>query len=413
MEFPDRLIWGFPFAGRSDHASGAVRTATIQSGFLMQKNHRSRTGVTTEARRLFRFTLLSRTVWLRGFGLGLIIMTVLIGGAAFNTGTNLLYVMLSLLIAIETLSIASGWVNLNGLSANRIVPAECHAGKPTEIQVVLQNRKRWMASYGIAVEENVPDAEPSPLGTYFLAIPPRGTAVERQPVTFRRRGIYRLEGVRLGTLFPFGVLEFRSRQADPVEIIVFPEIVRVDPPRRLLTRGAGDQEHPEKGHGSGLYSIREYMAGDPARNIHWRSSAKGGGLKIIEYESESTEGIQLVLDINRPELRTPDDHERLEKAISITASLARHYLANEIEVMLWTAAGSVPRGTGPTHLKRLLRSLALLKIEDLNPHLSPPLPPADMAQVRVSGHGTETAMLDQHEFSIGAEPAARSIPGSP
>lgn len=386
--FPDVPGQGFHSPGEFNLPAQSERRP-FQSGSLMRATDRTRSGVSQKARRLFRFTVLSRTVWLTAFGLGVVVMSVLLGAAAFNTGTNLLYLMLSMLFAIVTLSIGLGWINLNGLSVSRLAPGDFYAGRPGHLQVILKNRKRWMTSYGVSIEESLPDAEPSPLAAYFLSVPPRGAAVERQAVTFKRRGMHRFEGVRLGTIFPFGILEFRSRQADLLEVTVFPEIVPIDPPLRLLTQGVGDQEHPEKGHGSGLHSIREYMPGDAARDIHWKISAKGGGLKTREYESESSEGIQLVLNVARPELETEEDHQRLEKAISLTASLARHYLAEDIEVMLWTAAGTVPRGSGPAHLKRLLRSLALMDVEDLNPHRAPPAPPADMTQVRISGGGLE------------------------
>lgn len=341
------------------------------------------------ARRMFTFTIMSRTVWITAFGFGLIVMSVLLGGAAFNTGTSLLYMMLSMLIALFTLSVVVGWLNLNGLQISRRGPAECHAGEPTELQVIAKNGKRWGGSYGVAVEENVAEIEPEVLSAFFLTVPPRGAVVERRPVTFARRGLYRLEGVRIGTLFPFGLLQFRSRQADPVELIVYPAWAPLSQPPHRLSPGAGEHEHPEKGRGSGLHSIREYAPGDPARDIHWRISAKGGGLKVREYESESAEGVQLVLNIAREEVRTEADRERLENAISQTASLSRYYLKQEIEVMVWTAAGVVPRGTGPVHLKRILRSLALLEVDAMKPHATPPAPPTDMTRILVSGSVTD------------------------
>lgn len=337
------------------------------------------------ARRLFAFTILQRTVWVTGFGFSVIVMAVILGAAAFNTGTNLLYVMLSLLFALFTLSAIMGWVNLNGLRVKRIAPAESYVGRAAEIQVVIKNSKRWMSSWGLAVEEGVRDIMPAGVSAYFLAAPAGGSVVAQSGVTFRRRGLYRLEGVRLGTIFPFALLEFRSRQADPLDFIVYPEIVPVGNVPRRLVRGAGDEENPEKGRASGLHSIRDYAPGDPARDIHWRLSAKGTGLKLREYESESAHGVQLVLDISRGELKSALDHERMEKAISLTASLAKHYLGEDIEVMVWTAAGVVPRGSGPAQLKRILRSLALLSVEEMREEATVPPPPPDMTQFRIRG----------------------------
>jgi uncharacterized protein (DUF58 family) len=346
---------------------------------------------TDRARRLLRFGLMARTVWLTPFAVGVIFMAVLLTGAAVNTGTSLIYVMLALLVAFFTLSFVLGFLNLNGLSISRVPPRECYAFEPAEFQVALRNRKRWLPSFGISVEERIEGGQPESLSAYFLAAPARRATVTPAKVAFTRRGIVRLEGVRVGTIFPFGLLAFQARRLDPMEILVFPRMHAITDPPRRLSRGAGEKERAEKGHAAGLHSIREYVHGDPARDIHWRLSAKGAGVKIREYEAESAEGIQLVLDARKGEAGGEREREHFERAISLTASLARHYLNEGIEVMLWTPAGVVPRGAGPAHLKRILRSLALVEIDDLNPHASPPSRVEDMTQVWIAGPGAAPA----------------------
>lgn len=338
-----------------------------------------------QGKQALRFAVFARTIWITKFGIGVGVMSAVLAGAALNTGTNLLYVMLSLLLALIALSLLVGWVNLKGLSASRIAPAEIHANRAVEIQFALRNTKRWMTSYGISVEESIQGADPRPMGAFFLAARPGMTSITSTTAVFNRRGLFRPEGVRLATLFPFGLIEFRLHQRDPLEWIVYPEILPMASPPRRWTRGMGDEERAEKGHGAGLHSIREYAPGDPARDIHWRLSAKGTGLKLREYESEADLGVLLVLDARRTERPTLEDLERFEQAISLTATLATQYERDGVEVALWTAAGSVPRGAGPAHLRRILRSLALVEMKDLSAEARPPSPRPELTQVWISG----------------------------
>ena len=52
-----------------------------------------------------------------------------------------------------------------------------------------------------------------------------------------------------------------------------------------------------------------------------------------------------------------------EKAVSITATLARILLREESTVGLWTSSGNIPLAAGARHLRRIMRALAQIQLQ--------------------------------------------------
>ncbi len=77
-----------------------------------------------------------------------------------------------------------------------------------------------------------------------------------------------------------------------------------------------------------FHSLRDYMAGDEPRSIHWRASARSLDLKVRQHEAQGVRRCIVILD--RELTAYPDrgttgadgDHEEFERAISIAASIA-------------------------------------------------------------------------------------------
>lgn len=308
-------------------------------------------------------------------GLGALGLTVLIGLAAFNTGTNLLYVMLATLLACGSLSLLYGRINLAFLTPERRLPREIHAGEPVEMEWELGNSKRWLWSYGIGLREIGPRETP-PAAAFFLTAPGRRSVHRRLSVQFERRGLMALDLIELSSSFPFGLVEYRTRFSRPAEVLVLPRLVPVRDIRNRQSQSSGERQTPVRGHGSSLFSIRDYVVGDPSRSIHWKLSAKGMGVKVRENEHEDSRRAIVGLNFKSPAAPTAQDAERFERAISVAASLARELTDGGAEVGLWTAAGSIELGRGAGHLRRIMRALALIEIgECREPRAAPRLEP--------------------------------------
>jgi uncharacterized protein (DUF58 family) len=172
--------------------------------------------------------------------------------------------------------------------------------------------------------------------------------------------LYEFDGFSLATRFPFGFFKKSRRVDQPAQIIVFPEIksVKLPPPR---ARNLGAVATNRVGRRGDFFGLREYRVGDDQRSIHWRSSARAGQLLVREFEDEAQRHVTLMLDDALPEVASSQDKLLLERAISVTASLANAYITQGYAVRLVTRQDVVPFAAGPHQLSRILTFLALLQ----------------------------------------------------
>ena len=71
-----------------------------------------------------------------------------------------------------------------------------------------------------------------------------------------------------------------------------------------------------------INSIREYVPGDPLNTIHWKATARTGTLHVKTYEPSSVLGGTLVLDLHEASYAPVRREERIELAITTTASIS-------------------------------------------------------------------------------------------
>jgi uncharacterized protein (DUF58 family) len=302
--------------------------------------------------------------------------------AAINSGNNLLFVVLASALAAI---IASGIVSrgsLRSIAVSVQVPENVFVGEPVSIKVTLWNRKHVFSSFSITVENagttprraprfsfRKPRARTAPLPVasilehpaYFPVIPPKEMQSELVVQSFPRRGIYRLEGFRISTRYPFGLFRRGERIQAKGEVLVYPLVHEVSAYFHLLPFLPGMLEGNYVGPGENLHSIRRYQDGESARIVHWKATAKTGTLMARDYAREEESKFCLILDtIVRP-VAASDTEEKFERAVSLAASLAMHFTEKSSELEFLTPEEYIPRGMGPDHLNRILRALAVVQ----------------------------------------------------
>jgi len=286
-----------------------------------------------------------------------LLVAVGLGVAAINTGNNLLYLLVSALLALIVVSGILSEQAMRGVRLTGFVPEELYAGRPAVLGATLVNGKRWLTSYSVTLELLAPDARTSESGSrfvYFRRIAAGAEVLATWEETPPRRGRWRLAGVRITTRFPFGLFVKAGRPALADEVVVFPAVRTLGAAGLGWLGGAGAGAARRPGRGDGLYNLRAYRPGDDPRFIHWRSSAKAEALMVREHEAEASRDARLVL-VGRGQA----GGERLEAALSDAASIASALIRSGAGVELVGPDLAIPLGHGRPHLRRVLTALAL------------------------------------------------------
>jgi uncharacterized protein (DUF58 family) len=311
-------------------------------------------------------------------GVVYMVITVVIGIAAINTGNNLLYIVVAaLLSAILVSGIASALV-LRNLELDVHLPEHVFAGRPLLARLLLRNDSRWLPSFSIRVVPTkrkttkrwrweaytlgVPRNRPPE--SQWIRLPDRRLRrVSEEPekpilqqsvyfpflaagqelradleMSFPARGRYREKDFGLATRFPFAFLLKTRRIALAREVIVYPA---VEPPEEfveVLPMVTGEFETFVRGRGYDLYRIREYMPEDSARHVDWKATARTGALKVREFSREDERKLRIVFDNPLPGALTSALYER---AVHLAASLGWHFYHEDVEIS-YVAPGLEP-----------------------------------------------------------------------
>lgn len=297
-----------------------------------------------------------------------------IGFAAINTGNNLLYLLLGMMLSLIITSGILAELSLRGLTVERLPPSRIFADRPFLMGIDLRNAKRYLSSFSLEVED-LGSGQVIDKRCFFFKLP----ASRRQQTSYRQqlphRGRYGFLGFRLLTRFPFGFF-CKSMVIDASsEVIVFPAVYPIVRAPHALRSSMGDDPSGRRGRQGEFYGLRDFREGDDARDIHWPSSARAGHGMVREQEVESARRMTLYIDNARPEGISPAESEFLagfERAISMTASLALHYLARGLAVRIVARDSASPWAMKQIDDVALLRYLALLSaVSDDKPFVLP------------------------------------------
>ena len=313
-------------------------------------------------------------------GKWIIAIALLLGVGAVNTGNNLLYLVLSLLISIITISGILSEISLRDVTLERIYPQALVAGEATLLRVVLRNDKP-RAAFNIEVAEVVDGGELAVRPGHVLHLSAYETGQCFQVALPRRRGLLATSGLAISTTYPFGFAR-KSRIFDlPARFIVLPPVTPVE----LGSAGSGARGEQERtrrvGHGSEFRGLRDARPGDALRDIHWKVSARRDRLIAREWEDDATRVVvvhfaNLAPDPSR-DSAAPGLPTSLDGACATVAGICGQLLEEGLSVGLRTLAGAVPPGPDADgsggQLTRIRHHLATLLPADRPPAADWPL----------------------------------------
>jgi uncharacterized protein (DUF58 family) len=281
------------------------------------------------------------------------VVTIGVGLGALNTGNNLLYLVLGLLLSLIVASGVLSEACLRDLQVRRILPDAAHAAEPFAMRYELSRKKGW--AFALSLRE----LQGGLVGQAFVPIVRAGEpVVVRAQLTAERRGPFALDELEASTVFPFGLFSKTRRLEVQDTLLVFPRrgFACIEPPETSGTP-AGDGGNPRRRDGTGdLLGLRELSDGEDARRVHWVKSAAVG--KLLKVEREREERRQFVLKLGERL-----QGEALDLRCEELAALTRRLLSHGHEVGLEAAGHRIRPGGGPGHERRMLSALSWVGFE--------------------------------------------------
>ena len=171
-----------------------------------------------------------------------------------------------------------------------VAPTDSRVGEKVDLRVTVTGR-------AARIDLRVLD----PAGDWWRTASPAEGVV---PHVAMRRGVFHYVRVQLRSSAPLGVFvrtrTIRVRLPAPITVAprpaaAAPVLESVPDDHRalgapLLVRGGTDA----------VRAVRPYVSGDPARLVHWPTSARRGELVVREYEPPPALGVALLVDLRGP-----------------------------------------------------------------------------------------------------------------
>mgnify|MGYP000306641307 CR=1 FL=1 len=195
---------------------------------------------------------------------------------------------------------------------------------------------------GVAVHRSVADETGS--ATLEATLPTEFT----YEVEFAARGRHRLGPVIVRVRDVLGLVTTEYDVEETTVTLVYPPVYQVAG-RETLLREILDRDAVERDE---FDELREYVPGDPLRDVHWKSTAKDPeSMYVTEFADRRIDDTVV--------LAASSEDDAADAMAAAAASIAVMAIDAGVSVELRAPSVSVPTGGGVDHRDRILRALAL------------------------------------------------------
>lgn len=292
--------------------------------------------------------------------------TVLVGVGAFVSANNLLFLILSVMLAALLVSGLVSRLGLGGLEVDLELPPHVSARVPAVGRVRIRNHKAWMPSFSLHLEGS---GEAGFSHRVYVPVIPSGQSIEESvPLLFPRRGQYREDSFLFSSRFPFGFTERRVRVRIERDVVVYPSVLP-HPDFELALDSVEGQLAARLRGGDDFHRLRPYE-NESARHVDWKATARTGQLQVREYVPRENPPVEIVFDLWCP----PGESAWFERAVDCCAHFAwsLHDRRQPFRFRTQNAALDCPNDVGVYDILRFLAlvepraSAAPIRLEDPN-----------------------------------------------
>jgi uncharacterized protein (DUF58 family) len=273
----------------------------------------------------------------QGLVLAAVLILMLLGDINYNLSLG--YILTFLLAMMALMSMLHAWRNLAHLEirAGHTEPVYCG-----EAARFLLHFSSGLPRYQLALQSNSGSK-------ITFDLPEKQTSEIFFPVPTSQRGWLTPGRLTLHTEFPLGLFHAWAYLHFDTRCLVYPKPLNAAP----LPSGAdGNLKHAGDDDFAGL---RTYVPGDAQPRIAWKAYARGQGLLVKQFASQS--GGELVLDIaDAPE---PDLEGKLSRMTRWVLDAEHQGLRYGLRL----ADEALPAGSGTAHRDVCLRRIALFGLQ--------------------------------------------------
>ncbi len=219
------------------------------------------------------------------------------------------------------------WLRDTGghLMVSRALEPRLFFGQRTTVRIVVQNGSVFSIPW-------LEVAESMPVGLRIADRTQRVLSVaagRREEITYdlvgRKRGLYSVGPLALSLGDVFGVARRDLVLPRLQFVLVYPRMLalhELDLPAVALF-GDLRSRRPILGDPARVSGVRDYRAGDPLHEIHWRATAATGTLQVKLFDPATTVQTMIYADLDRSGYPDANPFVSMELAISIAATVAR------------------------------------------------------------------------------------------
>jgi uncharacterized protein (DUF58 family) len=258
-------------------------------------------------------------------GRGLVVLAAGIGlwVAARVAGSPVLHmVAVGLAILPFAAALFARWSRLRLRVRRRLSDQRVSPGQRVTVELEVENLSHVWTSF-LLLEDGIPRPLGRPARLVIAGLPPRGKQRAAYGLVAEARGRYSLGPLTIDVSDPFALTKLRIGFDHRDDLVVTPEIERLDPGPSSPFGGANGLSLARHLFRTGeeFYTMRPYQEGDDLRRIHWPSVARSGQLMI--RQDESTRRSTGVIFLDTREAAVGSTHSPgFEKCVSAGASVA-------------------------------------------------------------------------------------------
>lgn len=230
----------------------------------------------------------------QGWLYALVLIVMLLG--AINYNNSMAFILCFLLTSLGLVCMLHTYRNLIGLIITSTKPKAVFSGQQALFPIQLDNRLgQERFSIQIKQHESIKKLfrKRKERSSVSISIETAKRTTAYFPINSTKRGILKIERLKISTCFPLGIFTAWSYIEPEHECLVYPA-PSGQKQLPLNTLHEDDAEYGNKAGTDDFAGFRKYRPGDPVNSIAWKAFAREQGLLVKQFSGKGSE--ILILD---------------------------------------------------------------------------------------------------------------------